>query len=239
MNTLDCLYEGKAKSLYRTDDSDLLLALYRDDITAFNAEKKTQLTYKGIINNHISAYLMELLHQHHVPTHFVSLESENSSIIRHLTMLPIEVVIRNVAAGSICRRLGLTEGEKMSYPLLEFFLKDDDLGDPLITKEHILMFKWATEAQLDEMARLAKEINTVMQNKFDQCGIELVDFKVEFGVDKDGKITLGDELSPDSFRLWDKSSGDSLDKDRFRKDQGDVVASYRIVADRLGIKIPS
>ena len=212
--------EGKAKSLFETSNANELLMVYRDDTSAFDGKKKEALSGKGAINNKFNAFIMSYLQENGVETHFLKQTSDNESLVKRLDMLPVECVVRNIATGSLCRRLGVKEGIKFEeQPLFEFFLKDDDLGDPLINDNHIIAFKWGTADKI-----------------FDDAGLILVDYKVEYGR-YDGKLILGDEFTPDGCRIWDKETGESLDKDRFRKDLGDVVESYQIVAHKLGVKV--
>lgn len=227
------LYTGKAKTLYETDDPGLLVVAFRDDTTAFDGEKHEQLLNKGSVNRLISGLLMQQLSDAGVPTHFVEQLSPTEDIVKRLRMIPLECVIRNVAAGSLCRRLGIPEKQTLNPPLFEFFLKNDALHDPLVTEQHALAFGWATPEEMDEMKALTFKINHVLQNIFDEVGLILVDAKFEFGVGADGKVYLGDEISPDACRIWDKETLDILDKDRFRQDMGDVIAAYQQVAERL------
>jgi phosphoribosylaminoimidazole-succinocarboxamide synthase len=231
------IYSGKAKSLYETDDAELLITEFRDDTTAFDGEKHEKLADKGRVNNAISAHIMEILAKEGVPTHFHSLLSPTESLVKRLKMLPIENVVRNVAAGSICRRLGLEAGLELNPPLHELFLKNDTLHDPLISAEHALRFEWATSDQLNEMKSLSLKINEILKALFAEHDMILVDAKYEFGVGSDGRVYLGDEISPDSCRIWDMTTREKLDKDRFRQDLGNVVASYQKIAKRLGINV--
>ena len=229
--------EGKAKSLFETSNENKLLMVYRDDTSAFDGKKKEALSGKGSINNKFNAFIMTYLQQKGVETHFLKQTSENESLVKKLDMLPVECVVRNIATGSLCRRLGVEEGVKFEeQPLFEFFLKDDDLGDPLINDNHIIAFKWGTAGEIDQMKKITFEINKHLCKIFDDADLILVDYKVEFGR-YNGKLILGDEFTPDGCRIWDKETGESLDKDRFRKDLGDVVESYQIVAHKLGIKV--
>jgi phosphoribosylaminoimidazole-succinocarboxamide synthase len=232
------LYQGKAKTLYRSNDPGVLLAWFRDDTTAFDGEKKEALARKGIINNHISAFLMEQCEAEGIPTCFKALASDDTQWVDALTMLPLECVVRNRAAGSLCRRYGVDRGRVLDPPLFEFFLKDDALHDPFTTARHALAFGWADEASLNSMEVLSMKIHALLTRLFDQAGLILVDAKYEFGL-RDGVVVLADEISPDACRLWDKQTQDSFDKDRFRQDQGDVVGHYEAVAQRLGVTLPS
>jgi phosphoribosylaminoimidazole-succinocarboxamide synthase len=231
------LYSGKAKSMYETDVADLLITEFRDDTTAFDGVKHEKLANKGVVNNQISAYLMQALKAAGVPTHFEKLLSPNEALVKRLKMIPLESVVRNIAAGSLCRRLGIESGKKLQPPLYEIFLKNDELHDPMVNENHALSFGWATQPQLNRMRELSLKINEVLSAIFAKAGMTLVDAKYEFGV-CGNEIYLGDEISPDSCRIWDSQTQETLDKDRFRKDMGRVVESYEIVAHRLGIQVP-
>ena len=233
---LNLISEGKAKSLYGTSEESELLMVYRDDTSAFDGKKKEALKGKGEINNKFNAFIMELLSNNGVETHFLKLVEKNESLVKRLDMLPVECVVRNIATGSLCRRLGVEEGIKFEDPLFEFFLKDDDLGDPLINDNHITAFGWGTEEEIAIMKEITFKINHLLCTLFKEVGLILVDYKVEYGR-SDGSIILGDEFTPDGCRIWDAETGESLDKDRFRKDLGDVVESYQIVAHKLGISL--
>lgn len=233
---LDLISEGKAKSLYETSDKSELLMVYRDDTSAFDGKKKEALKGKGEINNKFNAFIMQYLANNDVETHFVKLIDKNESLVKRLDMLPVECVVRNIATGSLCRRLGVEEGIKFEEPLFEFFLKDDDLGDPLINDNHITAFGWGTEKEIIEMKEITFKINSLLCKLFKDVGLILVDYKVEYGR-SDDVLMLGDEFTPDGCRIWDAETGESLDKDRFRKDLGDVVESYQIVAHKLGITL--
>ena len=237
MKKLDAIYSGKAKTLYRTDNPDCLIVAFRDDATAFNAQKMASLPGKGRTNNLFNTAIMERLQKAHIPTHFVSQLSDTESVVQTLKMIPVECVVRNRAAGSICKRLGIEKGFIFKKPIFEFFYKDDALGDPMVNDEHILGLGWATQAQMDEMKRLTHAVNSVLQPYFDQAGLILVDYKLEFGVNSKGQLCLGDEFSPDGCRIWDKETGYIYDKDRFRQDLGDVIESYQLVAQKLGIAL--
>ena len=230
------LSEGKAKSLYETENHDELMMVYRDDTSAFDGKKKEALKGKGEINNRFNAHIMDYLSSNGIDTHYIKTVSENESLVDRLDMLPVECVVRNIATGSICRRLGVKQGIEFEEPLFELFLKDDDLGDPLINDNHIIAFNWGTEREIEIMKEKTLAINKLLCEKFSNAGLILVDYKVEFGR-KGNEIILGDEFTPDGCRIWDKETGESLDKDRFRKDLGDVVESYQIVAHKLGISI--
>ncbi|MDD3650619.1 phosphoribosylaminoimidazolesuccinocarboxamide synthase [Immundisolibacter sp.] len=231
------LYRGKAKTVYATDDADLLLMHFRDDTSAFDGEKKAALKRKGMVNNHINAFIMTRLAQAGVPTHFVRLVGPQECLVRRLDMVPVECVVRNVAAGSLVRRLGVTEGQLLDPPLYELFLKNDALHDPMISEDHALAFGWASAADLKRMRELSLKVNAVLKPLFAAAGITLVDYKLEFG-HHGGELLLGDEFTPDGCRLWDAGSGERLDKDRFRRDLGGVVEAYEEVARRLGVDLP-
>ncbi len=233
---LNLISEGKAKSLYETSEASELLMVYRDDTSAFDGKKKEALKGKGEINNKFNAFIMEHLSNNGVETHFLKLVEKNESLVKRLDMLPVECVVRNIATGSLCRRLGVEEGIKFEDPLFEFFLKDDDLGDPLINDNHITAFGWGTEEEIATMKEITFRINHLLCELFKEVGLILVDYKVEYGR-SNGSLILGDEFTPDGCRIWDAETGESLDKDRFRKDLGDVVESYQIVAHKLGISL--
>ncbi|MCC1496467.1 phosphoribosylaminoimidazolesuccinocarboxamide synthase [Alcanivorax sp. 1008] len=228
------LYAGKAKSVYTTDDPDLLVMHFRNDTSAFDGKKREQLDRKGAVNNQFNAFIMSKLREAGIPTHMERQLSVDESLVKRLQMIPVECVVRNIAAGSICRRLGIQEGTELSPPTYELFLKDDALGDPMINESHALSFAWATEAQLERMKELTFMANDVLRKLFLDGGMLLVDFKLEFGVFH-GEVLLADEFSPDGCRLWDKETREKLDKDRFRQDLGNVVESYEQVGRRLGM----
>jgi phosphoribosylaminoimidazole-succinocarboxamide synthase len=228
------LYEGKAKKLFATDDPDLLIQYFKDDATAFNAKKKGTIAQKGVLNNAISEVFFNLLEQHGVPTHFVRRLDDRNMLVKKLQIVPVEMVIRNVVAGSLAKRLGLEEGRVLPRPVVEFFYKSDELDDPMINESHVLVFDMAKKDELDEMVRLTEKINAVLRPFLDERGIVLVDMKVEFGRHH-GKILLGDEICPDTCRYWDKGTGEKMDKDRFRRDLGRVEEAYEEIARRLGV----
>ena len=240
---MEKLYEGKAKILYQTDDPDILLTYYKDDATAFNAQKRGQIAGKGEINCTISTALFQWLESLGIPTHYIDRPSSREMRVKAIKIIPLEVVVRNIAAGSLCKQTGLKEGKVLPFPLVEFYLKDDALGDPLLTPDRIKVIDIASEEQVNQLRDLALQINQYLQEFFDKCQIILVDFKLEFGVDKTGKIYLGDEISPDTCRLWDKTQEDAqariLDKDRFRRDLGDVETAYQQVQARVLQQIES
>ena len=237
MEKIKELTKGKAKSLFTTSDNERLVMHFSDDTSAFDGKKKEALLGKGTVNNQFNAFIMNHLQDNSVDTHHIDILNNNDSLVWSLEMFPIECVIRNRASGSICRRLGTEDGLILENPLFEFFLKDDDLGDPLINDEHIISFDWASREQIDEMKRLTYKVNSVLSELFIKSGLILVDFKVEFGVSKEDKILLADEFTPDGCRLWDSETLKKMDKDRFREGLGDVVESYHQVADRLGMNI--
>ena len=232
----EILTTGKAKSLYSTSDPSKLIMEYRDDTSAFDGKKIEKLAGKGTVNNRFNAFIMEHLESEGVKTHFISQISDIESEVKKLEMLPIECVIRNIAAGSICKRLGLEEGIDIEPPTFEFFYKDDDLGDPMINEYHINSFGWGTEKDVEEMKILTLKVNEILSNLFLQADLILVDFKLEFGR-QDGVMYLGDEMTPDGCRVWDKETRKKLDKDRFRQGLGDVIESYQEIASRIGIDL--
>lgn len=234
MQKLNLLYSGKAKSIYATEDADLLVMEFRNDTSAFDGERVEQLDRKGMVNNKFNAFIMSKLSQAGIPVHFERLLSEQDSLVKKLDMIPVECVVRNYAAGSLSRRLGITEGLALIPPTFELFLKNDQLHDPMVNESHALTFGWATESQLNQMKTLSLQVNAVLSQLFADAGLLLVDFKLEFGVFK-GQIILGDEFSPDGCRLWDAETRKKLDKDRFRQGLGGVVEAYEEVAARLGI----
>ncbi len=228
------LHEGKAKSVYHTDDPDLFIMHYRDDATAFNGVKKEALASKGAVNNRFNAFIMEKLELAGIPTHFVKCLNDEDSLVRSLDMIPVECVVRNYAAGSICKRLGLEKGYHFPTPVFEFFYKDDGLGDPMINTSHIEVFNWASRSEIEEMKSLTFKVNDCLSALFAEAGITLVDYKLEFGRHK-GQVVLGDEFTPDGCRLWDTETQKVLDKDRFRQDLGNVIEAYIEVAERIGV----
>lgn len=226
------LYEGKAKKVYTTDQEGIYWVEYKDDATAFNGEKKGTIGDKGIVNNRLSALLFEVLEKTGIPTHFIELLNDREMLVRKLEMIPLEVVVRNIAAGSLAKRLGVAEGLKLSRPVVELYYKDDALGDPFVNESHSLAMGWAEERDLKEIQELGLKINGELQKILDQAGIILVDFKLEFGK-AEGKVYLGDEISPDTCRFWDKQTQEKLDKDRFRRDLGKVEEAYAEVYRRV------
>ena len=234
MEKRDELYAGKAKSVYTTDDADKLIMLFRDDTSAFDGKKKEALARKGAVNNQFNAAIMEKLKAAGIPCHFEKTLSATESLVKKMDMIPVECVVRNMAAGSICRRLGVEEGLELNPPTFEFFLKDDDLGDPMVNDFHIQSFGWATDEQVAQMKVLTFQVNDVLKQLFLDGEMLLVDYKLEFGV-FNGEVLLGDEFSPDGCRLWDKNTREKLDKDRFRQGLGGVVEAYEEVGKRLGM----
>ncbi len=234
MEKRDELYAGKAKSVYFTDDPDKLILLFRDDTSAFDGKKIEKLDRKGMVNNKFNAFIMQKLEDAGISTHFEKLLSDTECLVKKLEMFPIECVVRNISAGSICRRLGVEEGLDLNPPTFEFFLKNDALGDPMINEYHIESFGWADAKYVEEMKTITFQVNEVLTKLFKEGGMLLVDYKIEFGV-FNGKICLGDEFSPDGCRLWDVETREKLDKDRFRQGLGNVIESYEVVGHRLGI----
>lgn len=235
------LYEGKAKILYEGPEPGTLIQYFKDDATAFNNEKKGTITGKGVLNNRISEYIMTRLEEIGVYNHFIKSLNMREQLIKAAEIIPVEVVVRNITAGSFAKRFDVEEGMALPYPMIEFYLKSDKLGDPMVTEEHILAFDWAMEEELEEMQRLALRTNDFLSGLFMGVGIKLVDMKLEFGrvYDEEGNIyiILADEISPDSCRLWDIETGEKLDKDRFRRDMGGIEQAYQEVARRLGILV--
>ncbi len=233
------LYEGKAKILYEGPEPGTVVAYFKDDATAFNAQKKAVLEGKGVLNNRISEYIMGHLNRIGVPTHFIKRLNMREQLLREVEIIPLEVVVRNVAAGSIAKRFGLTEGEPLPRTVVEFYYKNDELEDPFVSEEHITAFNWATTQDIDEMLAMALRVNDFMGGIFAAANIRLVDFKLEFGRVYDQndmmRVILADEISPDSCRLWDMDTNEKMDKDRFRRDLGNVTEAYAEVARRLGI----
>ena len=240
MTDREALYEGKAKIIYTGPDDGTLVQFFKDDATAFNAQKKDVIVGKGVLNNFISEHIMGRLADAGVTTHFIRRLNSREQLIRALEIIPVEVVVRNVAAGSVCPRLGLTEGDPLPSTLVEFCLKDDSLGDPIIAREHILTFGWATAEEFDAIMAETHRINALLSDIFAGIDVRLIDFKLEFGRPKDGSggIMLADEISPDNCRLWQVGTDEKMDKDRFRRDLGGLTDAYREIARRLGVTIP-
>ena len=229
------LYEGKAKKVWATDDENILIVDYKDDATAFNGIKKGTIAGKGVVNNKMSNYLMQILEKHGVPTHFVEELSDRETAVKKVTIVPLEVIIRNRAAGSICKRLGLEEGMDFVCPSIEFSYKDDELGDPLINGYHAISCGFATAEEVETIKAMAFKVNDVLKEYFASIGVELIDYKLEFGKPADGTIVLADEISPDTCRFWDIKTHEKLDKDRFRRDLGGVEEAYEEMMKRVGL----
>ena len=227
------LYEGKAKKVYLTDDPELLIVSYKDDATAFNGLKKGTIVGKGVVNNKVTNHLMQLLEQEGVPTHFVEELSDRDTVVKHVSIVPLEVIIRNISAGSFAKRFGVEEGIVFDEPTIEFSYKNDDLGDPLMNAYHARALKLATAEEIETIKAMAFKVNEVLKAFFKAVNVDLVDFKLEFGRLNDGTIVLADEISPDTCRLWDSETGKKLDKDRFRRDLGGVEEAYAEIMERL------
>jgi phosphoribosylaminoimidazole-succinocarboxamide synthase len=233
------LYEGKAKSLYATDNPDEVRVHFRDDMTAFDGEKRVTLSRKGLVNNYFNAFIMEHLEKAGIPTHFNRRLDDQHTLVKRLEMLPIECVVRNIATGSLCKRLGIEEGIDLSPAIFEFFLKNDELHDPMINTSHIETFQWATQAQLAEMKAYSFKVNDILKRLFLTGDMLLVDYKLEFGMYQGKTLILGDEFTPDGCRIWDVNTRQRMDKDCFRRGEGeDVIAVYEAVAQRLQIALP-
>ena len=233
MEKLEQLYEGKAKKVFKTDDPEVLMVDYKDDATAFNGEKKGTIQSKGIINNRVTNHLMKMLEDQGIPTHLIKEISDRETLVKKVTIVPLEVIIRNVAAGSFSKRYGVEEGKELLAPTLEFSLKNDDLGDPLINSYHVLALGLATQEEIDTIAKYAFKVNEILKKYLLDLGIKLIDFKLEFGKTSDGTIVLADEISPDTCRFWDSNTGEKLEKDRFRRDMGGVENAYEEIMKRL------
>lgn len=233
MKKLEQMYEGKAKKVFRTDDPERFIVEYKDDATAFNGQKKGTILGKGAINNRMTNMLMQMLEKQGVPTHFVEELSKRETVVKKVTIVPLEVIVRNISAGSFAQRYGVEEGIVFDEPTIEFSYKNDDLGDPLMNQYHALALKLATKEEIDTIKSMALKVNAVLKEFFLGVGIKLVDFKLEFGRTTDGTVILADEISPDTCRLWDKETNEKLDKDRFRRDLGNVEGAYQEVMRRL------
>jgi phosphoribosylaminoimidazole-succinocarboxamide synthase len=234
------LYKGKAKTVHATDDPQRLVMHFRDDVSAFDGAKVAQLAGKGETNNRINAFVMGKLTEAGIRTHFVSLLNQRESLVRAMKMVPVECVVRNVCAGSMAKRYGIEEGRRLPEPIFEFFLKSDALHDPLVNDDHIRVLRWATVDEIAQMKALTHRVNAVLKPLFANAGIDLVDYKLEFGHpldDPSGELILGDEFTPDGCRLWDARTGEKFDKDRFRRDLGDVIEHYREVGQRIGVPL--
>ncbi len=233
MKKTEQLYEGKAKKVYRTDDPNLVIVDYKDDATAFNGEKKGTILGKGVINNRVTNHLMKMLMEKGIPTHFVEEISDRETVVKSVTIVKLEVIVRNIVAGSLCKRVGLPEGTKLAKTVLEFSYKDDELGDPMINEYHALALDLCTKEEIEIISDYAFKVNTYLSEYLKDLGIELIDFKLEFGRLADGTIVLADEISPDTCRFWDSKTGEKLDKDRFRRDMGGVEDAYQEILKRL------
>lgn len=233
MKKLEQLYEGKAKKVFATDDPEAYIVEYKDDATAFNGQKKGTIQDKGIINNRVSNHLMKMLEEKGVPTHLIKELSDRETLVKKVEIVPLEVIVRNIAAGSLSKRLGIPEGKKLAKTVLEYSYKDDALGDPMVNDYHVFAMELATPEELQTLAGYALKINDILTAYLKDLNIELIDFKLEFGRTSDGTIILADEISPDTCRFWDSRTGEKLDKDRFRRDMGGVEDAYQEVMRRL------
>ncbi|XKG86883.1 phosphoribosylaminoimidazolesuccinocarboxamide synthase [Sutcliffiella horikoshii] len=228
------LYEGKAKLVYSTSDDNTVWIQYKNSATAFNGEKKADITGKGRLNNEITSLLFSMLTEAGIENHFIERKSETEQIVKKVDIIPLEVVVRNITAGSMAKRLGIEEGLKLEQPIVEFYYKDDSLGDPLITEDHVQLLKLSTPAEVDILKHVARKVNVVLSEFFENKNLKLVDFKLEFGKTKDGRIILADEVSPDTCRLWDKDTNEKLDKDVFRRNLGSLTDAYEKILARIG-----
>lgn len=235
MNKKDLLYEGKAKKVYSTNDPEICIVSYKDDATAFNGLKKGTIAGKGVVNNRMSNFMFKLLEENGIPTHYVEELNERETAVKKVSIVPLEVIVRNIAAGSLSKRLGVAEGTPMKKTVLEFSYKNDSLGDPMVNDYHILALEIATQEEIDQIAEMSMKIDRLMLEFFDSVNVDLVDFKLEFGKTSDGQIILADEISPDTCRFWDKNTHEKLDKDRFRRDMGGVEEAYKEMMKRLGL----
>ena len=233
MKKLEQLYEGKAKKVFATDDPNVVLVDYKDDATAFNGLKKGTIQGKGVINNRVTNFLMKMLEKNGIPTHFIEEISDRETLVKKVTIVPLEVIVRNIAAGSLSKRLGLPEGTKLKKTVLEYCYKNDELGDPMVNDYHIAAMGWVSEADLKKIAEYSLRINELLTNYLKDLNIELIDFKLEFGKTADGTLVLADEISPDTCRFWDSVTHEKLDKDRFRRDLGGVEDAYHEILKRL------
>ena len=233
MEKKEMLYEGKAKKVFATENPELYIVSYKDDATAFNGLKKGTIAGKGVINNRVTNYMMKLLEEQGIPTHFVEELSGTDTVVKKVSIVPLEVIIRNIAAGSMAKRLGLEEGLVLKCPVFELSYKDDDLGDPMINESHVLAMGYATEDELNTIKTYALKVNEIMKEFFLKINVELVDFKLEFGKLSDGTIVLADEISPDTCRFWDVRTHEKLDKDRFRRDLGNAEGAYQEMMRRI------
>ena len=233
MKKLEQLYEGKAKKVFATDDPGVVLVEYKDDATAFNGLKKGTIQGKGVINNRVTNFLMRMLEKNGIPTHYIEEISDRETLVKKVTIVPLEVIVRNIAAGSLSKRLGLPEGTKLKKTVLEYCYKNDDLGDPMVNEYHIAAMGWVSDEDLKKIAEYSFKINQLLSAYLKDLNIELIDFKLEFGKTQDGQLVLADEISPDTCRFWDSTTGEKLDKDRFRRDMGGVEDAYHEVMKRL------
>ena len=233
LNKKDFIYEGKAKRLYTTDDPDIVIVEYKDSFTAFNGEKKATMSGKGQLNNKISSKLFGYLKSKGIGSHFIKQIDDIHQEVTRVSIVPLEVIVRNITTGSLCKRLGVKEGMRLPRPLVEFCYKNDELGDPLILEDHAILFGWATEEEIAKIKEISLKVNSVLTEYFAAKNIVLVDYKLEFGKDAKGELMLADEISPDTCRFWDSSTGDRLDKDRFRKDLGNVLGAYEEIWKRI------
>ncbi|KMJ57354.1 phosphoribosylaminoimidazole-succinocarboxamide synthase [Bacillus sp. LL01] len=234
MHKLELLYEGKAKLVYSTTDENIVWIQYKNSATAFNGEKKADITGKGRLNNEITSLLFSMLTEAGIENHFIERKSETEQLVKKVDIIPLEVVVRNITAGSMAKRLGIEEGHPLQQPIVEFYYKDDSLGDPLITEDHVQILKLATPAEVDILRHVAHKVNVVLSEFFEKKDLKLVDFKLEFGKTSDGRIILADEVSPDTCRLWDKETNEKLDKDVFRRNLGSLTDAYEKILARIG-----
>jgi phosphoribosylaminoimidazole-succinocarboxamide synthase len=234
MEKKELLYEGKAKRVYRTEDENIVWLEYKDSATAFNGEKKAEIAGKGRLNNEITSLIFLKLAENGIQSHFIRKISETEQLVKKAEIIPLEVIVRNVAAGSFSKRLGVEEGQKLKRTLIEFCLKNDELGDPLITDDHIDILEIATDSEVSSLKERALEVNKVLSALFEEIGVQLIDFKLEFGKDEEGNILLADEVSPDTCRLWDIGTNEKLDKDVFRRGLGNLTDAYETILERLG-----
>lgn len=233
MQKLEQLYEGKAKKVFKTDNPEVYLVSYKDDATAGDGAKRGTIKGKGVINNKVTNHLMKMLEKEGIPTHYVEELSETDTLVKKVKIIPLEVIVRNIAAGSLAKRIGVDEGTKLKSTVLEFCYKDDDLGDPMVNDSHILAMEWATADEIAALSKYALQINDILTKYLVEVGIELIDFKLEFGKKSDGTIILADEISPDTCRFWDTKTHEKLDKDRFRRDMDGIEDAYKEVLRRL------
>ena len=233
MKKLQQLYEGKAKKVFATDDPDVVLVSSKDDATAFNGLKRGTITGKGVINNRVTNFLMQMLERNGIPTHYIEEISDRETLVKKVHIVPLEVIVRNIAAGSLSKRLGLPEGTKLKSTVIEYCYKDDELGDPMVNEYHIMAMGWVSKPVLDQIAAYALKINRLLSDFLKHSEIELIDFKLEFGITSDGTLVLADEISPDTCRFWDSKTHEKLDKDRFRRDLGGVEDAYQEILKRL------